>query len=416
MYMCSAYVVYTCRRKWLEGHVALPPKSQFRGQCDVAAWFKRCVTGKQLRTIIWIAQFKLRFVMLICVHMGQNTVIRMIRNSNDHSNCALCSRVKTLNVAFVGQLLCLPFISQYVRVCHFLSIFMVLFSSCSFMLFFNTISLFYSVLNVSSWQVNCIPDESSSNCHSLCILYLSYSEAWTLHVVTHLSSHYLFISSLLVICIPNESSSHCHSLCILYLSYCEAWTLHVVTPLSSRYLFSFLPSSHLHSWRSSCHCHYLFLFPPSHVFKCNLFCFSFPCSNLQSMYVLIKYGQRYHRLFTHESKVPNLNDLNCTIWITQCTHERSNYDILITQCTHESLNLRFSITEREKMRGSCLGTLPIKHAQSSRFLCFSTCMQRAVYRRKWLEGHVAPPPPPNHNSEVKAFIRRFRCVIWEMRH
>ena len=34
------------------------------------------------------------------------------------------------------------------------------------------------------------------------------------------------------------------------------------------------------------------------------------------------------------------------------------------------------------------------------------------YRRKWLEGHVAPPP----KLEVRAFIRWFCCVIWEMRN
>ena len=30
-------------------------------------------------------------MMLICVHTGKNTVIRMIRNSNDYSNFALSS-------------------------------------------------------------------------------------------------------------------------------------------------------------------------------------------------------------------------------------------------------------------------------------------------------------------------------------
>ena len=34
-------------------------------------------------------------ITLICVHAGQNTGIRTIRNSNDHSNCGLCSHVKT---------------------------------------------------------------------------------------------------------------------------------------------------------------------------------------------------------------------------------------------------------------------------------------------------------------------------------
>ena len=36
----------------------------------------RRVTGKDLQTIIWIAQFKLAFMILICVHTGQNTVIK----------------------------------------------------------------------------------------------------------------------------------------------------------------------------------------------------------------------------------------------------------------------------------------------------------------------------------------------------
>ena len=90
-----------CRQMWLEDHTALPPISQFGGQViktyrDFTAWYERYVTGKHLRTIIWIEQFKLPFVMLICVPPGQNNVIRMIRPSNDHSNLTLCSRLKTL--------------------------------------------------------------------------------------------------------------------------------------------------------------------------------------------------------------------------------------------------------------------------------------------------------------------------------
>ena len=76
IWKCAVY-----RRKWLEGHVALPLKSQFRGQgiqrrfrCMI---WEICITGKHLRTIICIAQFKLATVMLICVHMGQNSIIRM---------------------------------------------------------------------------------------------------------------------------------------------------------------------------------------------------------------------------------------------------------------------------------------------------------------------------------------------------
>ena len=52
------------RRKWLEGHVALPPKSKFRGQGIHTAILLRdlrdAFTGKHLLTIIWIAQVKLR--------------------------------------------------------------------------------------------------------------------------------------------------------------------------------------------------------------------------------------------------------------------------------------------------------------------------------------------------------------------
>ena len=38
--------------------------------------------------------------MLICIHTGQNTIIRIIRNSNDHSNFTLCSFVKTLLLTY----------------------------------------------------------------------------------------------------------------------------------------------------------------------------------------------------------------------------------------------------------------------------------------------------------------------------
>ena len=76
-------VVY--RQKWLEGQVAPPAKSQFRGQDIRTAIFAGEIWEmrywKTPPTIIWIAQFKLPYVMLICVHTGQNTVIRMIRNT-----------------------------------------------------------------------------------------------------------------------------------------------------------------------------------------------------------------------------------------------------------------------------------------------------------------------------------------------
>ena len=79
---------------------------------------------------------------------------------------------------------------------------------------------------------------------------------------------------------------------------------------------------------------------------------------------------------------------NCDIWITQCTHERCNCDIWITQCTHERPNLGFSIPEREKnVWVPCQSNM-----HGARISCASVHMQRAVYRRKWLEGHLASPP------------------------
>ena len=64
-YTYAARAVY--RWNWLEGHLAPPPKSQFRGQgihtVIIAAWFARCVTEKHLRTVIWNAHFKWRIAM-----------------------------------------------------------------------------------------------------------------------------------------------------------------------------------------------------------------------------------------------------------------------------------------------------------------------------------------------------------------
>ena len=53
---------------------------------------------------------------------------------------------------------------------------------------------------------------------------------------------------------------------------------------------------------------------------------------------------------------------NCEFWIA-------------TQCTHERPNFGFCIPAGE----GCLGTLPIKHAWSSHFLCFCTIYRSARY-------------------------------------
>ena len=91
---CAVY-----RRKWLEGHRAPPPDNDL----EVKAFIQ------QFSCMIWDLRhwktppdhhlnsaIQMTFVMLICVHTGQNTLIRRICNSNDHSNFALWSRVKTL--------------------------------------------------------------------------------------------------------------------------------------------------------------------------------------------------------------------------------------------------------------------------------------------------------------------------------
>ena len=105
-------------------------------------------------------------------------------------------------------------------------------------------------------------------------------------------------------------------------------------------------------------------------------------------------------MFSHESRFEiATTNCNCDIWITKCTHEREK--------TFPSL--RFSIPERGEE--AWLISVFCWHADCY-FISIRKC---AVYRRKWLEGHVAPPPK-SHNLEVKAFIRRFRCMIWEMGH
>ena len=82
-----------------------------------------------------------------------------------------------------------------------------------------------------------------------------------------------------------------------------------------------------------------------------------------------------------------------------------------------SLSLRFSIPERGEETW-LVSVFLIWHAHWY-FIWDRICIRKCtVYLQKWLEGHIAPPPPPppNHNLEGKAFTRRFRCVIWEMRH
>ena len=84
---------------------------------------------------------------------------------------------------------------------------------------------------------------------------------------------------------------------------------------------------------------------------------------------------KYLWVFLHESRFEiAMRNCNCDNWIPECTHERKK----------TSLNLRFSIPE---WGGEAwLVSVFFWHAD-----CYSI-LKCAVYWRKWLEGHIAPPP------------------------
>ena len=102
-------------------------------------------------------------------------------------------------------------------------------------------------------------------------------------------------------------------------------------------------------------------------------------------------------------------------WITQCTHERSNCDIWITQCAHDRPNLGFSIPERKKnVWVPCQSNM-----HRARISCASVHMQRAVYRRKWLEGHLALPPESQFSGQgihTVISLRDLRDALWTRKH
>ena len=72
---------------------------------------------------------------------------------------------------------------------------------------------------------------------------------------------------------------------------------------------------------------------------------------------------------------------------------------------------------REKKRGSflCSSDMLIAISFEIEFLLENVRFISEVVRG----SRSSTPPPPkknNHNLEVKAFIQRFCCLIWEMRH
>ena len=78
MHGLSAKVVRRSRTKnvHVHVHVAPPPKSQFRGQGIHTVISLPDLRDASLENIS--EPIKLSFVMIICIHMGQNTIIRMI--------------------------------------------------------------------------------------------------------------------------------------------------------------------------------------------------------------------------------------------------------------------------------------------------------------------------------------------------
>ena len=80
------------------------------------------------------------------------------------------------------------------------------------------------------------------------------------------------------------------------------------------------------------------------------------------------------------------------IFELRSVHTREVIAIFELRSVHmiERPNLGFSIPEREKnVWVPCQSNM-----HGARIACASvhTCIQHVVYRRKWLEGHVAPPP------------------------
>ena len=70
----------------------------------------------------------------------------------------------------------------------------------------------------------------------------------------------------------------------------------------------------------------------------------------------------------------------CDIWITQCTHERKD-------------EAEFAVSHyRAGRRGAASVWVPCQsNMHGACVSCASVHMQRAVYRQKWLEGHLALP-------------------------
>ena len=136
------------------------------------------------------------------------------------------------------------------------------------------------------------------------------------------------------------------------------------------------------------------------------------CQNKQVIYQTYSTGRLWLWPFSHDGNLRILKfNCKCAFWNTQRTHERSTSVFWITHRTHE--RSRNVILERAKRRVwvACQS----KHARV--LFTFPLHVCSTVRRRKWFEGHASSAhfAPTKHDSEVKSFTHRLRCVICENR-
>ena len=117
----------------------------------------------------------------------------------------------------------------------------------------------------------------------------------------------------------------------------------------------------------------------------------------------IMQGFQRVRMFPHKSRFKiAMTNCNCDIWITECKQER----------------------EREKTSLSLLSSIPKRRQETwlvSAFSWHADCYfisirKCAVYRRKWIEGHIAPPPKSQFRGQsihTAISLRDLRDVLLE---
>ena len=118
-----------------------------------------------------------------------------------------------------------------------------------------------------------------------------------------------------------------------------------------------------------------------------------PAFMLQTLFSWVKsieqgFQAMWKWLFSHESVIWII------IWIghfeLRSVHTREVIAIFELRSVHTRDRIWDFAFQREKnVWVPCQSNM-----HGARISCTSVHMQRSVYRRKWLEGHLAPPPPP----------------------